>query len=186
MKAFATVALLALLALAPAPGPASAATAAPAAAAPAALATYMIGVADKLRITVYNEPTLSGDFLVNADGSLALPLLGNMVAAGLSAPTLQTALEAKYAEGYLRNPRVGVQVLTYRPFYIYGQVVKPGEYAYSEDLSVMKAVALAEGFTSRANRGKIFIKPAIGKELQAPLDKIVQPGDLIRITERNF
>jgi protein involved in polysaccharide export with SLBB domain len=171
-----TIAIVVLTMLAPSAGR-SQVTSAPA---------YQLGVADKVRITVYGEPTLSGEFLVNADGSLALPLIGNMAAAGLAAPDLQAILEAKYAEGYLRSPRVGVEVLTYRPFYIYGQVVKPGEYPYSKGLSIMKAVSLAEGFTARANKGKIFIKPAAGKERRAKVDELIQPGDLIRIPGRNF
>ena len=181
MKTFSAIALLALLSLSAGPGAVYAASAPP-----PAIAAYKLGVADKIRITVYNEPTLSGEFLVNSDGSLALPLIGNMKAAGLAAPDLQAILEVKYAEGYLRNPRVGVEVLTYRPFYIYGQVVKPGEFAYSEGLSVMKAVALAQGFTNRANKKKIFLKPAGGEEARVEIDKTVQPGDLIRIPERNF
>ena len=183
MKTFSAIAVLALLSLSAWQGAAYAASPAPP---PAAVAAYKLGVADKIRITVYNEPTLSGEFLVNSDGSLALPLIGNMKAAGLAAPDLQAILEVRYAEGFLRNPRVGVEVLTYRPFYIYGQVVKPGEYPYSEGLSVMKAVALAQGFTNRANKKKIFLKPAGGKELTVNVDKTVQPGDLIRIPERNF
>src|SRR4051812_38933962 len=82
-------------------------------------AVYKLGVADKIRITVYNEPTLSGEFRINADGSVSVPLIGNMQAAGASALDLQGALEAKYAEGFLRDPHIGVEVLTYRPFYIY-------------------------------------------------------------------
>jgi polysaccharide export outer membrane protein len=166
---------------APAPVPA------PAAVAPAApVADYRLGVADKIRITVYGEPTLSGEFLINADGSLALPLIGNMQAAGMTAPEVQATLETRYADGLLKNPRVGVEVLTYRPFYIYGQVVKPGEYPYSRNLTVLKAVALAQGFTVRANRGKIFVTTPGGKERRATLDQPVQPSDLIRVPERNF
>ena len=149
-------------------------------------APYHLGVADKIRITVYGEPALSGEFLVNADGSLALPLIGNMAAAGLAAPQLQAILEAKYGDGFLREPHIGVEVLVYRPFYIYGQVVKPGEYPYSRGISVLKAVSLAEGFTVRANEKKIFIKSASGQERRAGVDELIQPGDLIRIPGRNF
>jgi protein involved in polysaccharide export with SLBB domain len=113
-------------------------------------------------------------------------MIGNMKAAGLAAPELQAILESKYAEGFLREPHIGVEVLIYRPFYIYGQVAMPGEYPYSEGLSVMKAVSIAHGFTPRANKGKIFIKPAAGKERRATVDELIQPGDLVRVPGRNF
>ena len=150
--------------------------------------TYKLGVADRIRVTVFNEPTLSGSFLINADGSVSLPLIGNMRAAGTSAVELQALLEAKFAEGFLRNPQVGVEVLTYRPFYIYGQVTKPGEYPYSQGLSVLKAVALAQGFTYRANQKTPYLQRAgrDGKEVQVSIDAPVQPGDVIRIADRNF
>lgn len=170
-----------------------AAPAAVAAQAPAApltpspiVAAYKLGVADRIRITVYGEPTLSGEFLVNADGSLALPLIGNMRASGQSAPEVQAALEARYADGLLKNPRVGVEVLLYRPFFIYGQVLKPGVYPFSQNLTVLKAISLAQGFTPRANRGKIYITTEGGKERRAEGDELIQPSDLIRVPGRNF
>ena len=188
MKTFTAPALIALLGLSPVSTfAATEATTTAAVTAPGVAASYKLGVADKIRVTVYNEPTLSGEFLVNFDGSVALPLIGNMTAAGLAAPELQAILESKFADGgYLRAPRVVVEVLTYRPFYIYGYVMKPGQYPYSEGLSVMKAIALAEGFTGRANRGKIFITRPGGKETRVETDRPVQPGDLIRVPGRNF
>jgi protein involved in polysaccharide export with SLBB domain len=173
--------IIALLSAAPA-----AAAPANGRAAPSEQPPYKLGAADKIRVTIFNEPSLSGEFLVNADGSLALPLIGNVQAAGLSAPEVQAALEARYAEGLLNTPRVGVEVLTYRPFYIYGQVVKPGEYPYSQNLTVLKAVALAQGFTARANKGKIYVKSAGAVERRATVDQIIQPSDLIRVPGRNF
>jgi protein involved in polysaccharide export with SLBB domain len=157
-------------------------------AAAAAAPDYRLGAADKIKITVFNEPTLSGDFLVNSDGSVAVPLIGNVPALGRSAVELQKAIEQKFGEGYLKEPRVVVEVLTYRPFYIYGEVTKPGEYPYSSGLSVLKAVALAQGFTYRADQRKIFLKrsAAGGKEIRVTADELIQPGDTIRIAERFF
>ncbi|MEO6340208.1 MAG: polysaccharide biosynthesis/export family protein [Caulobacteraceae bacterium] len=150
---------------------------------------YKLGVADKIKITVFNEPTLSGEFLVNADGSIAVPLIGNVAAVGRSAIDLQQSIELKFADGYLREPHVAVEVLTYRPFYIYGEVTKPGEYAYSAGLSVSKAVALAQGYTYRADRRRVFLKRASDpseKEIKESADVPIQPGDTIRIAERYF
>jgi polysaccharide export outer membrane protein len=157
-------------------------------AAAASAAEYRLGAADKIKITVFNEPTLSGDFLVNSDGSVAVPLIGNVPAVGRSAVDLQKAIEQKFADGYLKDPRVVVEVLTYRPFYIYGEVTKPGEYPYSSGLSVLKAVALAQGFTYRADQRKIFLKrtSAGEKEVRVTADELIQPGDTIRIAERFF
>ena len=150
---------------------------------------YKLGVADKIKITVFNEPTLSGEFLVNADGSIAVPLIGNVAAMGRSAIDLQKSIEQKFADGYLREPHVVVEVLTYRPFYIYGEVTKPGEYPYSAGLSVSKAVALAQGYTYRADRKRVFLK-RVGdpseRELRVSEDVPIQPGDTIRIAERYF
>lgn len=160
-----------------------------AAAAQGAPEAYRLGVADKLKVTVFNEPTLSGEFLVNADGTIALPLIGNVTAAGRSATEVQKALEQQFADGYLREPKVAVEVLTYRPFYIYGEVVRPGEYPYAAGLSVLKAVALAQGFTYRADRRRVFLKRAEdGQEAEIRLsaDQPIAPGDTIRVAERYF
>jgi polysaccharide export outer membrane protein len=158
------------------------------AASAATVADYRLGAADKIKITVFNEPTLSGDFLVNSDGSVAVPLIGNVPAIGRSAVELQKAIELKFGDGYLKDPRVVVEVLTYRPFYIYGEVTKPGEYPYSSGLSVLKAVALAQGFTYRADQRKIFLKrtAAGGEEIRVSADELIQPGDTIRVAERFF
>jgi protein involved in polysaccharide export with SLBB domain len=150
---------------------------------------YKLGVADKIKITVFNEPTVSGEFLVNADGSVAVPLIGNVAAVGRTAIDLQKSIEQKFADGYLREPHVAVEVLTYRPFYIYGEVTKPGEYPYSAGLSVSKAVALAQGYTYRADRRRVFLKRAgdpSEKEIRFSADVPIQPGDTIRIAERYF
>jgi protein involved in polysaccharide export with SLBB domain len=155
----------------------------------AATTSYRLGAADKVKITVFNEPTLSGEFLVNADGSIAVPLIGNVPALGRSAIDLQAAIEQKFADGYLRDPHVAVEVLTYRPFYIYGEVTKPGEYPYSAGLSVQKAVALAQGYTYRADRRRVYLKRATDpseKEIRLGGDVEIQPGDTIRIGERYF
>lgn len=173
-------------AAAPAPAPAS--TPAEAAATTGFL-DYRLGVADKVRVTVFNEPTLSGEFSVNADGSIALPLVGNVVAAGTSSTQLQKTVEAKLSDGYLRDPKVTVEVLTFRPFYILGEVNKPGEYPYSTGLTVLKAVAIAEGYTYRADQRWIYLKhPGDDKESRMPItgNIFVQPGDTIRVGERFF
>jgi protein involved in polysaccharide export with SLBB domain len=150
---------------------------------------YQLGIADELRITVFNEPNLSGQFVVNSNGMLSLPLIGEVRAAGATIDELRNQITTKLGDGYLLNPKVSLQVLTFRPFYILGEVNKPGKYAYSSGLTVLNAVATAEGFTYRANKRKVFVKHA-GSSDEKPVALTpatpVQPGDTIRIGERYF
>lgn len=150
---------------------------------------YRLGVADKVRIIVFDEPSLSGEFLVNANGSLSMPLIGDVPVAGSTASVVTEAIKRRLSDGFLKSPQVSIDVLTFRPFYILGEVNKPGEYPYSSGLTVFNAVATAEGFTYRANKKRVVIKHAgaqdESKEKLTP-DLEVRPGDTIRIQERLF
>jgi polysaccharide export outer membrane protein len=150
---------------------------------------YHLGADDKIRVITFGEDSLSGEFLINGAGKVALPLIGEVQAAGLTVSQLQQKVEAALKDGYLKDPRVSVEVLTYRPFYILGEVQKPGEYPYSNGLTVLNAVATANGFTYRANTHKVYIKRADSSaEEKFPLNSQtpVAPGDTIRIGERYF
>ena len=150
---------------------------------------YRLGADDKIRVITYGEDSLSGDFLVGGAGKVSLPLVGEVQAAGKTIPEFQNEVEAAFRNGYLNDPHVSVEVLTYRPYYILGEVQKPGEYPYSNGLTVLNAVATANGFTYRANTKKVFIKRAnSAKEEKYPLSSTtpVAPGDTIRIAERYF
>ncbi len=128
--------------------------------APTAITTaqdYRLGVTDKIRIVVYNEATLSGEFPISADGSIAFPLIGNMAASGRTTSELARDIEARLADGLLRDPKVSIDIASFRPFYILGEVTKPGEYPYAVGLSVLNAVATAQGFTYRADKKKVYI-----------------------------
>jgi protein involved in polysaccharide export with SLBB domain len=160
----------------------------PAAAAPH-LFDYKLGAGDKLRIIVFGEDSLTGEFVVSGAGKIAFPLIGDIDAVGKTIPELQVALEEKLADGYLKMPKVSAEVLNYRPFYILGEVMKPGEYPYTNGLTVLNAVATAQGFTYRADTHKVFIRRAATKdEMPEPLTPTtpVEPGDTIRIGERFF
>lgn len=150
---------------------------------------YRLGTADKVRIIVFNEPTLSGEFTVSDNGALSLPLIGDINAQGRSPREVVIDIQAKLADGYLREPRVSMDVLTYRPFYILGEVTKPGEYSYSTGLTAMNAVAQAQGFTYRANKKKIFLKrsgESTEQEIRLTPSLEIRPGDTLRIGERYF
>jgi protein involved in polysaccharide export with SLBB domain len=150
---------------------------------------YRLGVADHVRVIVYNETDLSGEFTVNANGMLSLPLIGDVKAIDRTTNEVIADIQTRLADGYLKEPRVSMDVLTYRPFYILGEVSKPGEYAYSNGLTVMSAVATAQGFTYRANKHIVFIKSAGSdseKKTELSPNILVKPGDTIRIGERYF
>lgn len=150
---------------------------------------YRLGGGDQVRVTVFGEPELSGQYQVDGNGMISLPLIGQVNASNLTISEFQTTVETRYAEGYLRTPRVNAEVMNYRPFYILGEVRAPGEYPYSDGLTVLKAVATAGGFTYRANQNVIFIKG--GDDEQESRVKLtpstqILPGDTIRVGERFF
>jgi polysaccharide biosynthesis/export protein len=150
---------------------------------------YRLGVGDKVRLTVFNEPTLSGEFSVSANGTLSLPLVGDIDAVGKSPVDIGKAAQAKLADGYLREPQVSVEVTAYRPFFILGEVKSPGQYPYVSGLTVFNAVATAEGFTPRAEKKVAYVRRS-GSATEEPYrltpDLRVWPGDTIRIGERYF
>jgi len=150
---------------------------------------YTLGAGDQLRITVFGQTDLSGQFEIDGSGAISMPLIGQVSALGKTTPVLEQAITTRLAEGYLREPRVSVEVTNYRPFYILGEVTNAGEYPYTSGLSVLNAVASAGGFTYRANKRVVYIKAIEGEgELTYQLNSevLVQPGDTIRIGERIF
>jgi len=149
---------------------------------------YKLGTGDKVRVTVFGEKDLSGDFDVNDQGSVALPLIGPTRLAGKTISEAETQITAALAKDYLVNPRVNVEVLNYRPFFILGEVQKPGGYPFVNGMTVVNAVALAGGYTPRASRSHFFVRRAsVGaSEQEVAEDTVVLPGDVIRVPERYF
>lgn len=150
---------------------------------------YRLGPADKVRVNVFGEEALTGEFTVGGSGRLSLPLIGEVQAQGLTITQLQESIAQALRQGFINEPRVNAEVLNYRPFYILGEVNKPGEYPYTANLTVLNAVATAEGYTYRADTRRVYIKRADGAFEQAyPLTTATQvaPGDTIRIGERFF
>lgn len=152
---------------------------------------YRVSSGDKLHIIVFGEDTLTGDYVITSGGNLTFPLVGNLPASDKTVEQLQTALSAKLADGYVNDPRVSIQVVSFRPFYILGEVNRPGEYPVSTGLTLQQAVASAGGYTYRANTRKVFLKRAneVKEKLLDLRDSgpiIVRAGDTIRIAERHF
>lgn len=158
---------------------------------PYAAPTYLIAPSDRLRITVFGEEALTKEYIVTSAGDISFPLLGDIPAAGKSPSDFAQALTTELANGYLNDPRINVDVLNYRPFYVLGEVGNSGEFEYKPDLTAMQAIALAGGFTYRADRDRIFIR-RVGddREYTYNLDEgrtvYIQPGDTIRVGERYF
>jgi polysaccharide biosynthesis/export protein VpsN len=169
----------------PTPAPA----AVPAANAEDAVAGYKVGAGDRIRVTVFRHEDLSGEFQVDGGGYFAMPLVGEILGGGLNSRQLEETIETRLKDdGYLINPQVSIEVLNYRPFYIIGEVNKPGSYQYVNGMTVINAVALAGGFTYRADQDDIIINRggSGGPEVQAVLNTEVLPGDIINVTERFF
>lgn len=149
-----------------------------------AAAGYRLGPGDQLQVTVFGQTDLSGQFRMDGQGYLALPLVGEIAAGGLSTRELEQTIVARLREDdFLLNPQVGVQVLTYRPFYILGEVHNPGQYEYKNGMTVVNAVALAGGYTYRARPSKITIEQTGCTFLASP-DTEVLPGEIITVPER--
>ncbi len=150
---------------------------------------YRLASGDKVHIAVFGEGNLSGDYVVGPDGKITLPLAGQVAAAGMTIPQLQQSVVKTLSQGYVQQPNVTISSVDLRPFYILGEINKPGRYSYEPNLTVMDAVATAQGFTYRADMSDVYIRHAREAseqhyDLTATL--AVHPGDTIRISERYF
>jgi protein involved in polysaccharide export with SLBB domain len=159
------------------------------AAAAAATAVPRFQGGEKIRINVYNEPTLSGDYDIDPNGVVSLPLAGTVRAVGLTQPQFEQELAKKFKTEYLRNPKVTVTILQFRPIYVVGEIEKQGEFAYKPGLNILTAMAMAGGGTYRANKNYVLIQrfgETDTKEYPQSAATMILPGDLIRIPERYF
>ncbi len=150
---------------------------------------YRLDTGDRVKITVFGHQDLSGEFEVNGAGRISLPLVKDVQASGSTVEELEEAITNKLKPDYLTNPRVSVEVLNYRPFYILGEVKNPGSYAYVNGMTVVTAVALAGGFTYRAKENAVLITRANDpekKKARASQDTKVLPGDVVEVPERFF
>jgi len=150
---------------------------------------YRLGAGDKVRVVVFGEDDLGGEYDVDGSGFVRLPLIGQVKAGGLTARAFGEEIKAKLDEGFMKDAQVSVAVTAYRPFYIIGEVNKPGEYPYVNAMSVLNAVALAGGYTYRANDTEVYIqRNGQAKEEPFPADQTtkVLPGDIVRVPERFF
>jgi protein involved in polysaccharide export with SLBB domain len=150
---------------------------------------YRLGTGDKVKVTVYGEDDLSGEFFVDGSGQIQLPLVGQVKAAGLTIHEFVAEVQTQLGAKYLRDPKVSAQIENYRPFYIIGEVNKPGEYPFENGLNALGAVALAGGYTYRADDADVYIRRSGSTKEQAfPANAAtrIYPGDIVRVGERMF
>jgi len=155
----------------------------------AAIAAPKLQPGDKIRVTVYGEDKLSGDYQIDQSGLISLPLAGTVEAVGLTQSQLEQALSKKFRSEYLRNPKVTVTIATLQPFYLMGEVEKPGEYSYRSGLNVLTALAIAGGPTYRASKNTVQIQrrgETSMREYPISTSVPILPGDVIRVPERYF
>ena len=149
-----------------------------------------LGPNDRLRITVFGQPTLTGEYSLDGNGVLAFPLIGNVPANGSTTIQLQQAIAAKLQPDYMVNPNVSAEVITRRPFYVIGEVQKPGNYPYVTDMTAVNAIAMAGGFTRRARKNDFYIRrlDKDGKvvRIEANVGTVLQAGDTLEVRERIF
>jgi polysaccharide export outer membrane protein len=156
--------------------------------APAAVATRL-HAGDKVKVTVYGEDSLTGLYDVNPAGYIYMPLAGAVMAADCSQSELASEITRKYRGGILQDPRVMVEIVSLRPFYIFGEVEHPGQYPYTSGVNVISAATTAGGFTYRASKSAVLIQHAgeqVWKEYSLAAPVSILPGDIIRVPERYF
>ncbi len=151
---------------------------------------YRFGVGDQIRLISFDDQRLSGEFRVNDTGSLSLPLIGSVQAAGRTQQELQASIvNTMRTAGLFQRPSIAVEVVNYRPIFVLGQVSRPGQYPYQPGMTVLTAVAIAGGFTYRAEEDVVSVTRNTGSsaiEGRAERSTLVQPGDVINVFERRF
>lgn len=152
-------------------------------------AGYVLGTGDHIKITVFGEDDLSGDYAVDSQGTIRFPLIGQVQATGLTATQLENAIGSALGNGFLRSPRISAQISTYRPFYVVGAVNRPGEYPYGINMTALKAVALAGGFAEHATESTVYVRhqdESTEHEMDTSMLSQIQPGDTVRVKRSAF
>src|ERR1700686_2844491 len=150
---------------------------------------YRLDAGDKLRVVVYGQEGLTNTSAIDAGGSITMPLIGAVPARGRTPAGLAAEISGKLRNGYIREPSVAVEIETYRPFFILGEVAAPGQYPYVPNMSVESAVAIAGGFSPRAQRDRVTLTHtdnAGPSRAVVPLGTPLSPGDTILVGERWF
>ena len=152
-------------------------------------AAYRLDAGDKLRVVVYGQEGLTNTYAIDAGGSIPMPLIGSVPARGRTPAGLAAEITGKLRNGYIRDPSVAVEIESYRPFFILGEVAAPGQYPYVPNMSVESAVAIAGGFSPRARRDRVTLTHTDNSgpmRVVVPLGTALSPGDTVLVGERWF
>ena len=155
-----------------------------------ATGAYRLGAGDEIRVAVFGQKQLSARYRIGADGHIAMPLLKPINAAGLTPDALAQRIAAQLTRaGLLADPAVAVEIRRYRPFYILGEVNRPGAYPFQPGMTVLTAVSIAGGFTDRAAESRFLVIRTVDNRAhryRARAASKVAPGDVIKVRERHF
>ena len=152
-------------------------------------AAYQLGPGDKLRVVVYGQEGLTNTYAIDAAGAITMPLIGSVPARGRTPAGLAGEIAGRLRNGFIREPSVAVEIESYRPFFILGEVAAPGQYPYVPNMTVESAVAIAGGFSPRAKRDAVTLThtDASGSgRFVVPLGTPMSPGDTVFVGERWF
>jgi polysaccharide export outer membrane protein len=149
----------------------------------------MLDSGDKLRVVVFGQEGLSNSYAVDAAGNITMPLIGAVYAREHTPAALSQSIAGKLRNGYIREPHVAVEIEAYRPFFILGEVTAPGQYPYVPNMTAETAIAIAGGFTPRAEKKRVEVSRGADGQLyrgKVPLPFPLHPGDTILVSERWF
>ena len=150
---------------------------------------YILGAGDRVRMIVYGQDDISGEYKIDGSGALTLPLIGEVTGGGLPVRKLEEAVTNAYKGDYFVNPQVNIEVINFRPFFILGEVKTPGDYSYISGMTVLQAVSVAGGYNYRAKKNGIKLHRIINgekKEILVKEESKIFPGDVITVEERFF
>jgi polysaccharide biosynthesis/export protein len=150
---------------------------------------YLVSTGDRLRIVVFGQEALSNAYQVDSVGNVSMPLIGMVPVIGKTTQEIEHGVKAKLRDGFVREPHVAVEVETYRPFFIMGEITASGQYPFVNGMTVQNAIAIAGGYLPRAKRTEVEITRRIHGTLMkatVPLSHMVQPGDIVSVPERWF
>ncbi len=150
---------------------------------------YTLASGDRLRVIVFGQDAISNTYAVNSSGNLSMPLIGLVRAQGLTTVALERSVESKLRDGFIREPKVSIEVDAYRPFFVLGEVTTAGQYPFIAGMTAETAIAVAGGFSPRANKYEVDLTRVVdGHPVTAsvPVDQPVKPGDTIFVRERFF
>lgn len=155
----------------------------------ATIQPYRLDSGDRLRITVFEQQSLSNTYTVDQAGYIAFPLVGQVAARGATVSQLEGVIAQKLKQGYLRDPDVTIEIDRYRSIFVMGEVGQPGQYAYVPGMTVLNAIAVAGGFSTRANQRDVDVTRKINGNIltgRVPITDPILAGDTIYVRERLF